>query len=77
MTHTTLQVSQSLFDSTVTEISAGNEISIQSLLKVLFRNNVSGYLIHFEPGSPVHIRKRTVCILLFHGSRQTGSPAVL
>ena len=35
-THTTLQVSQSLFDLvvTVTEISARNEIPIQSLLKI-------------------------------------------
>ena len=34
MTHTTLQVSQSLFDVVVTEISARNEIPIQSLLKI-------------------------------------------
>ena len=33
-THTTLQVSQSLFDLVVTEISARNEIPIQSLLKI-------------------------------------------
>ena len=33
-THTTLQVSQSLFDLAVTEISARNEIPIQSLLKM-------------------------------------------
>ena len=42
-THTTLQVKQSLFDSTVTEISTRNEIPIQSLLKIIFRNDVSGY----------------------------------
>ena len=42
-THTTLQVSQSLFDSAVVEISARNEISIESLLKIIFRNGVSGY----------------------------------
>ena len=73
-THTTLQVSQSLFDSAVTEISGRNEIPIQSLLKNLFRNDVSGYLIYFEPVSTVHIRKRIVCFLSFHGSRQTGAP---
>ena len=39
-THTTLQVSQSLFDLVVTEISARNEIPIQSLLRI------SGYLIY-------------------------------
>ena len=33
-TLTTLQVSQSLFDLVVTEISARNEIPIQSLLKI-------------------------------------------
>ena len=43
MTHTTLQVSQSLFDSAATEISARNKIPIQSLLKNLFRNDVTGY----------------------------------
>ena len=36
MTHTTLQVSQSLFDSAVTEISSRNEIAIQSLSKLYF-----------------------------------------
>ena len=45
-THTTLQISQSLFDLVVTEISARNEIPIQSLLKIRFRNDVSGYLIY-------------------------------
>ena len=45
-THTTLQASQSLFDLVVTEISARNEISIQSLLEIRFRNDVSGYLIY-------------------------------
>ena len=45
-THTTLQVSQSLFDLVVTEISARNEIPIQSLLKIPFRNDVSGHLIY-------------------------------
>ena len=48
-THTTLQVSQNLFDLEVTEISARNENAIQSL----FRNDLSGYLTYFEPGSPV------------------------
>ena len=33
-THTTLQVSQSLFDLVVTEVSTRNEIPIQSLLKI-------------------------------------------
>ena len=33
-THTTLQVSQSLFDLLVAEISARNEIPIESLLKI-------------------------------------------
>ena len=33
-THTTLQVSQSLFDLVVTEISTRNKIPIQSLLKI-------------------------------------------
>ena len=56
-THTTLQVRQSLFDSTVAQISTGKEIPIQSLLKIIFRNDVSGYYTHFEPGYPVHIRK--------------------
>ena len=42
-THTTLQVRQSLFDSTIAEISTTNEIPIKSLLKILFRNDVSGY----------------------------------
>ena len=46
MTHTTLQASQSLFDLVVTEISARNEILIQSLLKTRFRNDVSGDLIY-------------------------------
>ena len=47
-THATLQVSQSLVDLVVTEISARNEIPIQSLLKIRFRNDVhvSGYLIY-------------------------------
>ena len=45
-THATLQASQSLFDLVVTEMSARNEISIQSLLKIRFRNDVSGYLIY-------------------------------
>ena len=76
-THTTLQVSQSLFDSAVTEISAKNEIPIQSLFKILFRNDISGYETHFEHGSPVQIRNRTLCILLFHGSRQTGAERLL
>ena len=53
-THTTLQVSQRIIDSAVTEISARNEIPIQSLLKILFRNDVSGYYTHFESGIPVH-----------------------
>ena len=39
MTHTTLQVSQSLFDSVVTGISAINEILIQSVLKIRFCND--------------------------------------
>ena len=39
-THTTLQA----FDLVVTEISARNEISIRSLLKIRFRNDVSGRL---------------------------------
>ena len=39
-TLTTLRLRQSLFDLTVTEISTGNEIPIQSLLKILFRNDV-------------------------------------
>ena len=53
-THTTLQVSQSLFDLVVKEISARNEILTQSLLKTnrSARNDVSGYLTYFEPGSP-------------------------
>ena len=45
-THTTLQVSQRLFDLVITEISARNEILIQSLLKIRFCNDVSGYLIY-------------------------------
>ena len=52
-TQTTLQVSQSLFDSAVAEISARNKIPIESLLKILFRNDVSGYWTQYEPGSPV------------------------
>ena len=39
MTHATLQVSQSVFDSVVTGISAINEILIQSLLKIRFCND--------------------------------------
>ena len=42
-THTIVQESQSLFDSAVTEISARNEFPIQSLLEIIFRNDVSGY----------------------------------
>ena len=45
-THTTLQTSQSLFVLIVTEISVRNKIPIQSLLKIRFRNNLSGYLIY-------------------------------
>ena len=45
-THTTLQASQSSFDLVATEISARNEISIQSLLKIRFGNDVSGCLIY-------------------------------
>ena len=45
-THTTLQVSPSFFDLVATEISARNEIPIQSFLKIRFRNDVSGYLIY-------------------------------
>ena len=57
---TTLLVSQSLFDSEVTGITARNKFPIQSFLKIpfRFRNDVSGYYTHFEPGSPVDIRKR-------------------
>ena len=42
-THVTHQLSQSLFDSEITEISARNETPIQSLLKIPIRNDVSGY----------------------------------
>ena len=38
--------SQTLFDLVVTGISARNEISIQSLSKIQFRKDVSGYLIY-------------------------------
>ena len=57
--HTTLQVSQSLLDLVVAQISARNEISIQSLLKIRSRNDVSGYLTYFEAGPPV--RKVASC----------------
>ena len=50
MTHTTLQVSQSLFDLVVTEISARNETPIQSLLKIWYQ---ATWFTHFEPGPPV------------------------
>ena len=46
MTHTTLQASQSSFGFVVTELLARNEIPIQILLKIRFRNDVSGYLIY-------------------------------
>ena len=52
-TRTTLQVSQSLSNLVVTEILASNEIHIKSTLKIIFCNDVSGYLTCFEPGPPV------------------------
>ena len=45
-THTTLQLSQSLFDLVVTEISARTKFPCKVSLKNRFRIDVSGYLIY-------------------------------
>ena len=62
-THTTLHVSQRFFDLVVTEISAKNEIPIQSLSNIRFRSD--GFT-HFEPGPPVMATAfSTPCLLKF------------